>query len=200
MKIQPSYILAAVLAAVIVFLLMTRSCGSDVLPKTVTVTKTDTIKGDPYPVSVPVRVPVPYRVEVPVYLENAEKIDTHAVIRDYYSRAIYTDTLKNDTSMLAVVHDTIFGNRIVSRQFTFQNRRPTAIITNTTVTHNRKEAWLKLYLGVQGSYSPTSHRFGVGPFATATIRQGAIINYGYDVAGNAHQVGFGWKLSFRKRP
>ncbi len=199
MHLKAQHLVIAALCGIIILLLMERSCGSNPSSETTVVTEVKTVPGDPRPIRVPVRVPVPIRVEVPTETEIPISVDTSEIIRTYYSRVAYTDTLKNDSSMLAVVNDTIHGNRIVSREFIFQNRRPTAIITTTTVEHRLKDPWLKLYLGIQGQYSPVSQRFGIGPTATATIRPGGILSYGYDVAGNSHQVGLGWKLQLRKR-
>ena len=198
MKIQPAWILVSVMGAIIIILLMTRGCGQPGCDReSVTITVHDTVHGDPAPVSVAPRVPAPQIIIVPEYRDFP--VDTLSILNDYFTTRFYSDTLKNDTSMLVVVNDSVRANRISSRGFVFQNRRPTAITTTTTITQNRKEAWLKAYLGVGAAYSPTTKRFGVGPFATFTIRQGAVLTYGYDAVGNSHQVAFGWKLSFRKK-
>ena len=197
-NLKTNHLIIAALCGIIVFLLIQQSCNKRPNAETSVTTTIKRIPGDPYPVHVPIRIPVPVKVEVPTEIEIPAKADTAEIIRNYFSRAAYTDTLKNDTSMLAVLKDTIYGNRIISREFIFQNRRETALITTTTVQHKLREPWLKLYLGINGQYSPVSKRFGIGPTATATIRPGGLISYGYDVAGNAHQVGLGWKIQLKK--
>lgn len=94
-----------------------------------TITITDTIPGDSVPVYYIVDRPVPYEVLVPDTIPS--EIDTFLIIKDYLSRVAYNDTLKDDTSALVVVIDTLQANRIKGRGFVFQNRRPTA--TNTTI-------------------------------------------------------------------
>lgn len=198
MKIKPNWIVIAVLGGIVILLLMTRECGQwKEKGDTVTVTDTVIVPGDPYPVYTAPRVPKPERIIE--YQVVPQKVDTAAILKDYFATRFYPDTLKNDTSMFIAVHDSVRENRIVSRRFIFQNKRPISIVSNTTVTHNKKEPWFKLYLGLNASYAPGSKRFGFGPFATGTVKQGALLTYGYDAVGNSHQVGFGWKLSFRKR-
>lgn len=159
----------------------------------------DTVPGDPYPVEVPRYVPVVKRetvvTEIPVTLRDAA--DTAAILRDYFAVRFYSDTLRNDSSLLAVVNDSVAGNRIVGRQFTYQNRRPTAINT-TIIQPARKEAFVKVYAGVFAGYSPRTTRAAVGPEVAFALRPGPMLRYGYDIAGNGHQVSFGWKLSFRR--
>lgn len=94
-----------------------------------TITITDTIPGDSVPIYYIVDRPVPYEVLVPDTIPS--EIDTFLIIKDYLSRVAYNDTLKDDTSALVVVIDTLQGNRIKDRGFVFQNRRPTT--TNTTI-------------------------------------------------------------------
>ena len=51
---------------------------------------------------------------------------------------VYSDTLKDDSSALVIVIDTIQKNKLYGRSFGFMNRRATEIITNnyTTVVNN----------------------------------------------------------------
>lgn len=198
LKRSAPWLLAAACLALAVMLLF-RECGP--LPVgTVTVIR-DTIPGDPYPVEVPRYVPKITYVDTgrTVYVPGMPvPTDTAAIVRDYLSVRFYADTLKNDTSMLAVVEDSVSANRIVSRRFTYQNRRPTAINT-TIIQPPRKEPALRLYAGAFAGYSPRSLRFAAGPELTFALRGGFIGRYGYDVAGNGHQVSAGWKVSFKRK-
>jgi hypothetical protein len=194
MRSDSHLLFIAALSGIILILLLDRSCNSSPDDDTQTVTTVTRIKGDPYPVQVPVRVPEPYQVEIPQVVHVPADADTAEIIRSFYSRMAYSDTLKNDTSMLAVVNDTVYNNRITSREFIFQNRRETAIITQTTVQHKQKEAFLKVYPGIMAQISPQWNGFGIGPSATATLRPGALLAYAYDVRNNAHIINLGWKL------
>lgn len=179
--------------------LLFRQCGP-VPAGTVTVIH-DTIPGDPYPVEVPRYVPSVRweRQTDTVLVEKLTPADTAAIVRDYLMVRFYTDTLKNDTSLLAVVEDSVQANRIVSRKFTYQNRRPTAIHT-TIIQPPRQEALVQVYAGVFAGYSAKKQHLLIGPEVSVALRPGPIFRYGYDVAGNSHLISAGWKVSFKKKP
>lgn len=99
------------------------------------------IPGDSVPYTVYKDKPVPYTIikrdTIPLYDTVWEKgnteyvlipVDTANILKDYFSQVIYKDTVKNDTSALIVLNETILKNRIKMREVIFQNRRPTAII------------------------------------------------------------------------
>jgi hypothetical protein len=101
------------------------------------------IPGDSIPYAVPHEVPKPYAVYYPdsipvhdtLWLPDSLgyeliPIDTNQILRNYYAKVAYKDTLLNDSSALIVVNDTLNKNRIYSRDVMFQNRRKTAIINN----------------------------------------------------------------------
>jgi hypothetical protein len=188
------HLIIAALSGIILLLLMEQSCNGYADGSSKTTTTITRIKGDPYPVKVPIRVPVPHKVEIPLIVQVPADIDTADILRMFFSRTAYSDTLKNDTSMLAVVHDTVYNNRITSREFIFQNRRETAIITQTNVEHRLKEPFLKVYPGIMARIPSQGKGFGIGPSATATLRPGALLSYAYDVPNNAHMIHLGWKL------
>lgn len=160
----------------------------------------DTIPGDPYPVETPRYIPgIRWeRYTDTLTVEKLSPADTQAIVRDYLLVRYYADTLKNDTSLLAVVEDSVSGNRIVGRKFTYQNRRPTAVHT-TIIQPARKEAWVQVYAGVFAGYSAKKQLFLAGPELSVALRPGPIFRYGYDMAGNSHLLSAGWKISFKKK-
>lgn len=190
--------IASVCFLLVIILLFRRCAPSD--GSTTTIFIRDTVPGDPYPVSVPVYIPKVAYLDTgqTIYLPGEQApADTMAILQDYFATRYYLDTLKNDTSILAVLEDSVRANRIVSRRFTYQNRRPTAINT-TMILPPRKEPAFRLYAGVFAGFSPKTQRFGVGPELTVTIRQGLLLGYGYDVPGNGHLLRGSWKISFKK--
>ena len=191
--------LLAMTLLLLLIVLLFRRCGPAPVG-TVTVIH-DTIPGDPYPVEVPRYVPVVRweRQTDTVTAERSGPVDTAAIVRDYLTVRFYADTLKNDTSLLAVVEDSVQANRIVSRKFTYQNRRPTAINT-TIIRPPRQEALVQVYAGVFAGYSAKKQQLLLGPEVSVALRPGPIFRYGYDIAGNSHLVSAGWKLSFKKKP
>jgi len=134
MKRVSSYIVAALFGAVLVFALM-RGCQ----PKPVVDIRY--IKGDSVPYIVYKDKPIPQRITYmdtimeydttildgdTVYVEKA--IDTAALMKDYFASVYYTDTLKNDSSALIVLSETIHKNRVANRELWFQNKRQTAVL------------------------------------------------------------------------
>ena len=88
-----------------------------------------------------VHVPVPHYIDSivyktkwdtvpPVYIWDTIRadIDTSAIIKDYFSRVNYADTVKNDSSALIVVNEVVHMNRIQQRNVLFKNNRKTAVI------------------------------------------------------------------------
>lgn len=190
--------LLAMAFLVVIFILLFRTCGNN--PDSHIVVIHDTIPGDPLPIEKPVYIPKPVYIDTgSIKWLSGEPIptDTSEILKDYFATRFYSDTLNNDSSMLAVVNDSIRANRIVSRKFTYQNRRATAINT-TIIQPPKKESLIKVYGGAFAGYSVKSNRVIVGPELTLALRQGFIGRYGYDIAGNGHVVSAGWKISFKK--
>jgi hypothetical protein len=75
-------------------------------------------------------IPVPESMEKIIY--HTTPADTAKIIEDYFSKLYYSDTLINDTTALIIVKDSVLQNRIVSRSWEFQNRRPVQLITTLT--------------------------------------------------------------------
>lgn len=95
---------------------------------------------------------------------------------------IYDDTLKNDTSALVAVRDTVKRNRLQSRELIYENRRPT-VINRTTTNIVRKEN--KFFVGGE---------IGMNTAQPALIYQSENdISYkiGYDLAGPDQGLRFG---------
>ena len=96
----------ALIAALIAVLALCKHCKNDegtVIEKVVTVTKTDTT----------------YRcIAIPnivVFREIPAHIDTAAVLRDYFARREYSDTIVNTPEAVVTLNETVENNRITDR-------------------------------------------------------------------------------------
>ena len=130
-------LLVVVLAALLFF---QRGCSSTppVEPKVITevVTKWDTVK-------------VEQTEYVPQIIEKAvinidtftTPIDTVSVLKDYYAKYFYTDTIQLDTLGSIIVNDTITRNLISFRDVQSNIFIPTTTITNTTYLYKRELFW-----------------------------------------------------------
>lgn len=158
-------------------------------PETVIVTHIDTIKGDSIPYVVEIKKPVPIYIDTGSTRWRDRPVDTLAILKDYFARVIYIDTLKNDTSALVVVEDTVTQNRLQGRRLIFANRRPVAVIHSTTVNYPDKK--LKLYLGGTVMTSAEYNEIGVG----AKLQKGSwLFGYEYGTLHNSHSVGVYYTL------
>ena len=119
------------------------------ITKVKTVTTTKVIPGDTIPIWDTLRVPAPYYVysdpDIITLPPDSMLMVEYLKLRElYYQVKIYKDTLINDSSLFAMIIDTISKNSLKKRVFGYENRKKTAIYTtiNTTVLDNKG-----LYLG-----------------------------------------------------
>lgn len=140
-------LLIVVLVAII---LIMRSCDGDNsgngITEPITITKIET-RYDTIVKSVPEYVPK-WRVKYVTEIDTFQTpIDTVSILRDYYAKYVYSDTLKIDTLGYAVINDTISRNTILSRDIKTNLLIPTTTVTNTVYINQRELYW---GLGVQG--------------------------------------------------
>lgn len=106
-----------------------RGCGDSK-----TIDRLVTIKGDSVPYIVRDTVPIPHLIRevdsfpYPVLVSVAIPTDTAEIIAQFMQLVEYRDTVKNDTSALIVINQSLIANRINSQQVIFQNRRPIQLV------------------------------------------------------------------------
>jgi len=186
MKIHVSYL--TVILILIGLLFLQQQCQK--APEAKIITTHDTIPGDPFPVLMELGKPDPLYVDQPYFLPS--NIDTMGVIIDYFSKVYYADTIKNDSSALIVLYDSLRGNRIINRSFSFQNRRATQI-NNTTILPDRT----KLYAGAFVNIYP-GEKMDFGPSLFLMTKRGYGYSYAYGINEKSHTVSFVWKISLKR--
>ena len=77
-----------------------------------------------------------------IFINQNEPIDTMSLLRDYYAKYYYEDTIDVDTFGYIVMKDTISKNQIEARQHISNILIPTKIVTNTILVNKRE-----IYLG-----------------------------------------------------
>ena len=80
-----------------------------------------------------------------VEIHDTIPVDTLSIVKDYFSARIYNDTLKED-SVTLIINDTIFQNRIKSRNVKYSLVSPTTII-QTEREVNKRELYLGFGIG-----------------------------------------------------
>ena len=117
------------------------------------------------------------------YIYNLSEIDTNAVLTHYLSQAVtYTDTIR-DSSLQAIIQDTIFRNSLVGRGFTYKILRPTEI----QYIDNRDKFQLiaSLQFGAGTTYTNQLNGIYGGADIGLKFRSGTYFSLGY-MAGTSH--------------
>ena len=127
--------LLVVVLAVLLFYQNSCSSTPPVEPQTITevVTRWDTLK-------------VATKEYVPKYIRKTivnvdtfqAPIDTLSILKDYYAKYFYTDTIKVDSLGFIVINDTVTRNLISKRDVQSNIFIPTTTITNTTYLYKRE--------------------------------------------------------------
>jgi len=178
------------LIAVCILMLLVGFFASMLIPdpelQPLVITHTDTIPGDSIPYKVTIRKTIPVFIDTGI-LWRYLPVDTFAILADYYSRKVYIDTLKNDTSALVVVIDTVTENQLQCRSLVFQNRRPVAI--NTTIISNPSplKRW-ELFAGVTSGILYDKAILGGTVMVLSPNR--SVVQYTYAPIGRAHLITF----------
>lgn len=110
----------------------------------------------------------------------------------------YSDTNRNE-NLTIIINDSIQNSQILSRDITYQDRRPEIIktITKEVVMPVKKEFPIRAYLGIYG-YGNKKADWGVGPSALLTTKIGIGAMYSYDVHNQQHTAGIYYMLKFKK--
>ena len=130
--------LLVVVLAVLLFYQKSCSSTPPVEPQTITevVTRWDTLK-----VATKEYVPKYIRKTVVDIDTFQAPIDTMSILRDYYAKYFYTDTIKVDSLGFIVINDTVTRNLISKRDVQSNIFIPTTTVTNTTYLYKRELFW-----------------------------------------------------------
>lgn len=138
--------------------------------------------------------PQPYVVEVPgapgATITIPAIIDTMAVIKDYYSKRFYRDSLKND-SIDMFVNYMVHQNKAYDVKMSYKWHLPQMIIKQTDVVR-----YQNLYFGLD--ITGAKEHFGIYPSAYLDFNKG-MAGYGYDFINNYHKIGIYYKARWKKR-
>ncbi|MEI6577690.1 MAG: hypothetical protein WCO63_16055 [Bacteroidota bacterium] len=187
-KITPwlvSLILALALALTVVYyhyVKVPTDCGNVV---------TDTIPGDRVSYSVDLPKPSPSIV----FLDTGKpywryyKVDTAAILADHYLSKVYKDTIKNDSSALVVVIDTVRQNALQSRGLIFQNRRAMFVTAPLSPDKEPKYSFL-----IGAAIGRSFNEFGFMPTVAILNRKGQMYQVSYDLIQKDIYIGALWKI------
>jgi len=118
----------------------------------------DTIKGDSIPYPVVKYKPVPFYRDTGSTKWKTQKIDTGAILIDYFAKYFYHDTLINNEHVFVALQDSISENKIIYRQPSI-HYFPTYITKTITIASPTTG---HIYLGGQISrFNELSFSFGI---------------------------------------
>ena len=160
------------LIVVLVIVILMKSCGEKTTDsQIITKTKIEYISVEK---KVPQYVPKwKTRIETKINIDTfLTKVDTSAILNDYYSKYYYEDTLSLDTLGYVLVKDTISKNNITSRNIDYKLLIPKITIEKTIIL-NKREFYTGFgvtgnldqlnYIGVEGLYrTKKKQAFGLG--------------------------------------
>ena len=125
------------IVVLVVLLFLQRSCSSTPVPEPKVITETVT-KWDTVSISKTEYIPKwKTRIET-IHDTIPSSIDTIAILKDYYAKYFYTDTIQIDTLGSIVINDTITRNLISMRDVQSNIFIPTTTITNTVYLYKRE--------------------------------------------------------------
>lgn len=136
-------------------------------------------------------------VEVPIYIGVPADVDTAEILKDYFAKYVYKDTLRlKDSLGYIAIRDTIFKNRILDR---FYDAKVNKIIVKETVFLDPVKR-LELYLGGVIGFDKVDIINFAGPSAMLKDKKDRVysIGIGYNNAkAISVQAGMYWKLKFK---
>ena len=117
-------------------------------------------------------------------------IDTLVILRDYYSKYFYSDTISLDTLGTIIIDDTVTQNRITSRKV-----NPTILFPTTTITRDSLISKNEFYWGINGIGNKTQFSYVGGELVLRTKRKKM---YGIGIGLNSNlQPTFSGKLLWK---
>ena len=119
--------------------------------------------------------------EKPIYVQLPPRIDTVEVIRDYYSKVIYKDTLKlKDSLGYITLTDTIFQNNILGREWDSHVNK----ITIKDVTIVKELPKNQFYLGGLLNLNNKTGFTSVGPSVLFKTKKDRVFSVGAGLGTN----------------
>ena len=129
-----------IIVVLIVLLLLQRSCSSTPKEDPQVITKIET-KYDTVTINTTSYIPK-WKTKVITKIDTFSlPIDTSLILKDYYAKYHYSDTLKIDSIGYAVINDTITQNKILGRDIKTNLLIPTKTITETIYLNKRELYW-----------------------------------------------------------
>jgi len=196
-----------ILGLIIVILFMRMCDGeSDPNKKTIKIDgkKYEVIKHDIDTLIVPVKETIfkkgetIFKEEI-IYVDVPSKVDTNLILKDYFAKVVYKDTLKlKDSLGYITITDTITKNSILNRLYNTSINKTT--IKETLIVKDLPRN--QLYVGGLVGFDRTNIVNFLGPNLTLKTKKDKMFSLGGGLGLNKNltiQAGMSWKISLRKK-
>lgn len=130
-----------------------------------------------------------------IYIYNNSEIDTNAILRHFLTQAVtYIDTVR-DSSLQAIIQDTIFRNKIAGRGFTYKILRPVQYIDH----RDKFQLIASFQAGGGMTYANVPSSIYAGVDLGFKFKSGTYFSFGY-MAGSGHfmTIRAGQVIRFKK--
>lgn len=207
MKLPKLDLKTLVIFALIIIVILMRACdGSSTNPgETIKVDgkKYEVINRIVDTVNVPVKT-IEYRkgkniyIDSLIYVQVPVKVDTSSILKDYYAKRIYIDTLKlKDGLGYIIVNDTVSQNTLLGRMWDAQVNK-TTIKEQVIVKELPKN---QVYIGLVGGFDNVNIVNFAGPSLVLKTKTDKMYSIGVGYSGNktvSIQGGIYWKIKLTK--
>jgi hypothetical protein len=137
-------------------------------------------------------------VDVPIYVNVPPNVDTAEILKDYYAKYTYKDTLRlKDSLGYIAIRDTIFKNRILNRHFDVNVNK----IKIKEVVYVEPVKRLEFYFGGVIGFDKVDIINFAGPTLMLKDKKDKVysLGIGYNNAKTLSiQGGMYWKIKFKK--
>lgn len=138
--------------------------------------------------------PVPYMVEVPgtpgATVTIPSVIDSVAVVRDYFTKRSYLDTIRND-SVDIYLKEQVWKNELKRLSVGYKWKVPTMQINKTIIQEKQL-----LFIGAE----PHGNKEAFGVYVSADFdTKKALFGYGYDPFTQQHKISVKGKIKLWKK-
>ena len=137
-------------------------------------------------------------VDNPVYVNVPSNVDTNYILKRYYSKLHYTDTLKiNDTIGYIVINDTIYKNKILNRKWDSHINKFT--VKETIYVEPLPK--IQVFFGGNVGFDNVNIVNYAGPTLVLKDKKDKLYSLGIGYSGNKTigvQVGIYWKIKLKK--
>ncbi len=163
-KFKGGLIVAVGITATFIICMLIKSCNSE--SKTETTITRDTIwiasKDTEHNITPTIQPKPTYITNNYTYEAQQGTIDTGMILRDYFNKRGYQDTIKND-SIDIILHEEVYKNELIRKKVAYKWKAPERIVKETiTKTQTMYKGGLFIGPEISWGYKGNTNPYGIG--------------------------------------